>query len=93
MKQKFEGVVFDTARASHLGMVEGGCDHGKVENHLYRTPAGEFFFHRKFPPLYAVEVGMMEEITPVKDRHELVEWAEVHPDPAEAARLICGGVS
>ena len=93
MRQEVDGKIFDTDGSFHLGMVEGGCDYGKVENHLYRTPEGEFFFHRKFPPLYAVELGMMEEIAPVQDRYELVEWAEIQPDPAEAARLICGGAA
>jgi hypothetical protein len=92
MKQVFDGKVFDTARAAHLGMTEGYCDYeGIVENHLYRNREGDFFFHRIFPPLYAIEIGVLEEIEPIKERYALVEWAEGHNDPSEAARAICGG--
>jgi hypothetical protein len=95
MKQLFDGRVYDTATAIHLGMVEGYCASedkpGTVENHLYRTPDGSFFFHRIFPPLYSIEIGALEEIEPIKERYALVEWAEGHNDPSEAARAICGG--
>jgi len=93
MRYEEDGKVYDTEKAEHLGVIEAeSIDFDEiVRTHLYRTSEGDFFFHYEYPPLHSIDLGKTEEISPVTDRYELVEWAEVHPNPEEAARIICGG--
>mgnify|MGYP000992863484 CR=1 FL=1 len=97
MREIIKGQVFDTAVSTLLGTVEESCDcsgmnkdsNGKVSCQLYISPEKLYFFHRAYPPEYAVSIGAMEEIEPVTDRCQLTEWIQACDGQEAMARAIC----
>ena len=94
MKEEINGQVFDTAVSTLLSTHEEECmdvmrKDDKAVARLYISPEKIYFFHRAYPPEFAVRIGATESIEPATDRCQLAEWVEVSDDAEAEAKAIC----